>query len=198
MKYILKKLRVLLLIVALSVASIPIAHADEAKSDLIAEFTFKEESKHGVYRAQNGQYRSSATFEAKGGPYLEGVDSQGTLSYWGWSADEEVEQYWLMIVPTLGYKNLKLSSSQTSSGSGPKDFKIQASLDGTNWENIDDETLVMSKEKYTNESRLNQKELPSIFDNESLVYIRWKKHTAVSTSGETLEVMVQIELKKLK
>ncbi|CAM4208517.1 glycosyl hydrolase family 8 [Erysipelothrix inopinata] len=183
MKYILKKLRVLLLIVALSVASIPIAHADEAKSDLIAEFTFKEESKHGVYRAQNGQYRSSATFEAKGGPYLEGVDSQGTLSYWGWSADEEVEQYWLMIVPTLGYKNLKLSSSQTSSGSGPKDFKIQASLDGTNWENIDDETLVMSKEKYTNESRLNQKELPSIFDNESLVYIRWKKHTAVSTSG---------------
>lgn len=186
MKFILKKLRVLLLVITLSVTSIPIAYADEIKEDVIASFTFKDESNQGVYRAQDGKHRNATTFEAKGGAYLEGVDSQGTLSYWGWSAEQEVEQYWLMSVPTLGYKELKLSSSQTSSGSGPRDFLVQVSLDAVNWESITDENLVMSKETYTENSSLDRTSIPLKFENESLIYIRWKKNSSVSTSGSEI------------
>ncbi|MFN3800912.1 chitobiase/beta-hexosaminidase C-terminal domain-containing protein [Belliella pelovolcani] len=87
----------------------------------------------------------------------------------GWIT--EGERYWVVHVNTTGFTNLTLSSKQQSSNTGPRDFKVQYSLDGEIWVDIAGGAYTVANNFTT--GVLNKIALPSETSNKPLLLIRW-------------------------
>ncbi len=72
--------------------------------------------------------------------------------------------YWEVSLSTKDYQNITLSSKQYSSGTGPKDFKVQYSLDNTNWTDVPDGTVAVGNANWTTGGQLNNVPLPAEAD----------------------------------
>jgi len=89
-------------------------------------------------------------------------------SDWNGGADSK---FWQISFATTGMSNLKLSSAQRSSNTGPRDFKVQYSLDGSSWNDVTLASITVANNWTT--GVLNNVALPSACDNQALVYLRW-------------------------
>jgi len=61
-----------------------------------------------------------------------GNGSAGSLSSSAWA----IGDYYAFSVPTYGFHNIHVSCDQTGSNTGPKDFKLEYSIDGTNFTTV--------------------------------------------------------------
>ncbi len=110
------------------------------------------------------------------------TNSTGTVSYnsagggtqsisnSGWDSGSN-SKYWKVSFTTVGIKNLKLSSAQRSSGTGPKDFKVQYSLNDSQWHDVSGAVVTVANNFTT--GVLTNVTLPVECENKSLVYLRW-------------------------
>lgn len=89
-------------------------------------------------------------------------------SDWNGGADSK---FWQISFATTGMSNLKLSSAQRSSNTGPRDFKVQYSLDGSSWNDVSLASITVANNWTT--GVLNNVALPSACNNQTLVYLRW-------------------------
>lgn len=95
--------------------------------------------------------------------------------------------YWLATMSSKGFKNLKMTFSTRSSATGPRDFKIQYSTNGTTWYDANNPS-------YTIGSALNladpasqyAKSLPDGASNANLLYVRWLLASNTSANGGTI------------
>lgn len=84
----------------------------------------------------NGTYVAEATGGVQQGraeltSSINKVDASGNyITATGWDTGEE---YWLITVPKAGYENLELKFGCRSSNTGPGDFELQVSTDGSNF-----------------------------------------------------------------
>ena len=101
-----------------------------------------------------------------------------------------VDDYWQFQVSTLGFSNLGLSWDQASSSTGPKDFRLDYSLDGSSW------TTAMAYSPLVNgtpntpwtSSTYNPAytffyDFGGAVDNQSTVYLRLVDTSTVSEGG---------------
>ncbi|MCV4230919.1 glycosyl hydrolase family 8 [Virgibacillus sp. LDC1] len=147
----------------------------KAAEALIAEWVFKNKGEGGIHPATGGQNMSSSILQQVGG-YFEYYDSKAQdISYQGWD-NGQGKKYWLAMVSTSAYKNVKLSSEQSSSGSAPNDFKVQVSTDRTVWTDVPGGTVqmnIVSSYNCPNQSCiLRNIPLPNA-DDKQMLYIRW-------------------------
>ncbi|MFJ5717762.1 DUF4350 domain-containing protein [Neobacillus sp. NPDC093127] len=91
--------------------------------------------------------------------------------------------YWQVPFSTNGYKNITLSSKQYGSGTGPKDFKIQYSLDGANWKDVENGTVTIPAASTWVTTNVS---LPGDADNKDLIFVRWLKASETSISNGTV------------
>lgn len=102
--------------------------------------------------------------------YYQGSNESGSsISSVKWENGTDLK-YWQISFSSQGYKNLNLSSKQRSSDRGPRDFKLQYSLDETVW--VDAGLNILVKDNFTS-GVINSLSIPSACDNQSNVYIRW-------------------------
>jgi len=99
----------------------------------------------------------------------------------GWDNGMDIK-YWMISFTTEGYKDITLSSKQRSSNTGPKDFKAQYSLDGTNWVDIAPVTVANN---FTT-GVLTDVALPSACNNQYDVYVRWIMTSNTSVNNSTV------------
>ncbi|MGM1049788.1 MAG: glycosyl hydrolase family 8 [Bacillota bacterium] len=157
-----------------------------AAEAVIAEWVFKNKGEDGIHLATGGQYLSSSILQQSGG-FFENFDSKAKdISYQGWDKGEG-KKYWLATVSTSAFKNIKLSSEQSSSGSGPNDFKVQVSTDRTVWTDVPGGTVQMNTISSYNcpgqSCKLNKVPLPNADDKEML-YIRWLVNSNKATNSK--------------
>jgi hypothetical protein len=102
----------------------------------------------------------------------------------GWN-NPAPERFWKVSINTLGFENLSLSSKQQSSGTGPRDFKAQYSLDGSTWTDIPDATIIVANNLTS--GVLNMVSLPAEASNKSEIFIRWinTSRASVNIGGTT-------------
>jgi hypothetical protein len=101
----------------------------------------------------------------------------------GWDAGNGTK-YWQIDINTVGYSNLKLASAQRSSGTGPRDFKVQFSLNGgINWSDVSGASVTVGNNWTT--GVLSNISLPSTCDNQTSVRLRWimTSNTNVNTTS---------------
>ncbi|WP_298222611.1 YDG domain-containing protein, partial [Flavobacterium sp.] len=138
-----------------------------------------------------------AGIAANNGKTITTVGGVGTLTYnvtsgsttsaasgAGWNSGSGTK-YWLIDIATTGYSDLKLSSLQRSSGTGPKDFKVQYSVNGgTNWFDVTGSTVVVGNNWTT--GVLSDIALPSACDNQASVRLRWIMTSNTASSPGTV------------
>jgi hypothetical protein len=95
--------------------------------------------------------------------------------------NDELSKYWQIEVSTLNYKNLKLSSKQRSSGTGPRDFIIEYSLDGSSWNDVAGGEIIV-----TDTFASKEVELPAECEGKSPLYLRWLMASNTSVVGGTV------------
>ncbi|MFC5447546.1 S-layer homology domain-containing protein [Paenibacillus aestuarii] len=128
--------------------------------------------------ATSGVNKSSATLAVSGGRTIN-ISANSTIYAGGWNA---ANGYWQAQVSTLGYSQLTLSSRNYGTSTGPKDFKIQYSLDGTDFTDVPNGAFVQGS---TIADGVKDLVLPSAVDNQPAVYIRWLNYTTTSIGGGT-------------
>ncbi|MBW3468570.1 chitobiase/beta-hexosaminidase C-terminal domain-containing protein [Arthrospiribacter ruber] len=100
----------------------------------------------------------------------------------GWI--NEGERFWVVPVNSTGFSNLTLSSKQQSSGTGPRDFKAQYSLDGLVWTDIPGASITVANNLTT--GVLNKIALPSEASNKPLLLIRWLNTSDISVNDAAI------------
>uniref|UniRef100_UPI00286D3C63 beta strand repeat-containing protein n=1 Tax=Flavobacterium sp. TaxID=239 RepID=UPI00286D3C63 len=94
-------------------------------------------------------------------------------------------KYWQIDISTAGYSDLKLSSAQRSSGTGPRDFKVQYSVNaGANWFDVSGATITVGNNWTT--GVLSDIALPAACDNKTSVRLRWIMTSNTNVSGATV------------
>lgn len=158
------------------IAQVPEAQGTTTGSAItIASWVFSDEGDKDTFIATDGIYRQASIFRAEGGPTFEEVDNTTkALKYQGWD-NGTMKKYWLATVSTKGLKNITLSSEQTSSGSGPRDFKVQISSDGQQtWTDVDNSIIkVPGVKEYGPTSTLNNLPLSDAAKDKEQLSIRW-------------------------
>jgi hypothetical protein len=116
--------------------------------------------------------------------YYQGSSGAGSFSIHStkWNNGQD-QKYWQINLSTEGYKGLNLSSKQRSSDRGPRDFKLQYSLDDQTWVDAGIEILV---ENNFSTGVLNNILLPSACNSQSILYIRW----LVSSNVDVVETII--------
>ncbi|HQH19067.1 MAG TPA: M14 family zinc carboxypeptidase [Bacteroidales bacterium] len=101
----------------------------------------------------------------------------------GWSSGSGVK-YWTVSFLTTSYKNLKISSKQYSqSYAGPRDFKIQYSLNGSTYYDL---TTVPQVAANWTSGVVTNYPLPAVCENQSVVYLRWIMTSNTRVGGGTV------------
>lgn len=89
----------------------------------------------------------------------------------GWDEGLDVK-YWQVSLNSSGYGNLTLSSKQKSSATGPRDFKVQYSLDEIGWSDVTNGNIALSYQDYVL-GTISNLSLPSDCNNKVTFYLRW-------------------------
>lgn len=101
----------------------------------------------------------------------------------GWNSGSGSKN-WKVSFTTLNINNIKISSLQRSSNTGPKDFKVQYSLDNTVWTDATNAIITVAND-YTS-GVLTDIALPVVCENKSLVYLRWVMTSNMSVNNSTV------------
>lgn len=90
----------------------------------------------------------------------------------GWDDGMDVKA-WVIEISTTNFENLTISSVQQSGGNdpGPKDYKLQYSIESDNWADIPDGAILCENDWTT--SAVENLALPSECNNVELLKIRW-------------------------
>jgi len=94
---------------------------------------------------------------------------------------------WQIAFSTLNYEFLIISSKQSSGGNdpGPKDFKVQCSVDSMiNWTNVSNNPIVVANDWTT--GWYNNKPLPIVCSDQDLVFIRWIMNSDTASDSTIL------------
>ena len=95
---------------------------------------------------------------------------------------------WRIQLSTIGFSNLKLSSQQyVDNSSGPLTWKIQWSLDGSNWTDVSGGNITLTDGIWNNLTDLS---LPADINNQATVYIQWLYHTGTSQNEAGIDNII--------
>jgi hypothetical protein len=101
----------------------------------------------------------------------------------GWDSGALVK-FWQIDISTEGYGNITLSSKQRSSSSGPANFKVQYSIDGSVWTDVPGSDIVVA-ENFTS-GVLTDISLPVACNNATTLFLRWIMKDDVSVGGSAV------------
>jgi hypothetical protein len=116
----------------------------------------------------------------------------------GWSGGSG-NAGWSITVETTHYTNIKVSSRQQSSNTngtdfGPRDFKLQYSLDNSTWIDVTGGTAIVLNSEWNNSGLLPNLALPVECANQPAVYLRWIMRSDVATNGLAITATGQSDL----
>lgn len=144
---------------------------------VIAEWTFEYEQMTPTRALPVNQLSELELFGAS----LNGFTSDAANSN-GWDSFEEGANYWQIQISTENLEELRLSSKQYSSGTGPGQFLLEWGTDGEIWNTFGDTITV---ETNLTSGVLNEVSLPAGAENQPELYIRWVQASDLRSDGDT-------------
>lgn len=114
--------------------------------------------------------------------------STGTISSNGYNGEANI-CYWLITTSTKGFKDLVFNFNTRSSGTGPRDFNTEWSIDNASWNsfgNTNTTSPTTVKIESTNPVEQFGMVLPEEAENQDTLYIRIIKATENSEGGSTV------------
>lgn len=156
---------------------------EENQTVTLVEWDFNSESPIATNGVNNNVGQEFKLVGANPTGYVAGFGSGSrAINSNGWNSNED--NYWLAMFSTEGFENIKLSSKQYGSNTGPKDFTLEYSLDGQSWTDVPHTTIEVGN-NWTN-GVLSNVFLPLAVNDEDTIYVRWLNTSNVSVQGGTI------------
>ena len=109
--------------------------------------------------------------------------STKSASATGWDNGSGLK-YWKVELNSQGFESLVLSSKQYSSATGPKDFKVQYSTDGSSWVDVSGGDVTVAT-NFTTGIVLNLT-LPLAVNDQNSVYLKWVMTSDTAVDGSSV------------
>ncbi len=94
-------------------------------------------------------------------------------------------KYYVINFTTTDYENITVESKQRSSNTGPRDFKVQYSIDNTTtWADVPSSSITIGDNFTT--GILPTTALPTIANDQATVYLRWIMTSNISANNGTI------------
>jgi hypothetical protein len=98
-----------------------------------------------------------------------------------WYGAQNMSKYWNTEFSSIGFENLVLSWQQWGSNTGPRDFRVDYSFDGLNWNQFPNSAVAMTSPKSAGSFyNLN---MDSVFNNKPGVHLRWVMDSQFAIAG---------------
>ncbi len=161
----------------------------------IAGWDFENATKRSgglPYTADTGipANQNVAPLSVVGASYTAFVQGSGGMGTYAPNANDwtgSTDKYWQVVISTAGYNNLKFSSAQAGSGTSPRDFTVDYSLDGVTWTNVPGSNVTIGTATApTFTGFLTNIALPAACDNQPTLYLRWRRTGTTSVNGSTI------------
>ena len=128
---------------------------------------------------------SGRTISVSNGTIISSSGASGTDFSASTTAWTTANKFWEISVNTTGYKNIKVSSQQIASNTGPRDFKIQYKIGaGGTYTDVTGGTVLVAN-NWTS-GVVNNLALPAACDNQSAVFVRWIPTSTTSVNAGTI------------
>ena len=101
----------------------------------------------------------------------------------GWDNGVDTK-YWMVEFTTQGYKDIKVSSAQRSSSTGPRDFKLQYKTDGV-WTDVAGATNIVVTSDFLS-GVVNDIQLPADCNDKAIVNLRWVVTSTTAVNDGTV------------
>jgi hypothetical protein len=98
-----------------------------------------------------------------------------------WSNTDAGPCYWMVEISTTGFVSLEVSSRQYGSGTGPRDFRLEYSIDGFEWNAAAGGEITVGN-NWTS-GRVDGLPLPAVLEDRERVLLRWIITSDISISG---------------
>ncbi|MCL1982621.1 MAG: 5'-nucleotidase C-terminal domain-containing protein [Clostridiales bacterium] len=95
------------------------------------------------------------------------------------------DKYWMLAFPSKDFESMTVSLAQRSSGTGPRDFKLQYSVDGSTWKSVTSNTYDASVISTALAVTLNNVPLPAEANDLDKVYLRLLLASNISSRAGT-------------
>lgn len=134
--------------------------------------------------ATGGDYKALSELSCLFGTTAKTINySSGGANLSGWDAVADAK-YWMIKTSTKGMADLSLTWRMRSSGTGPRDFKVQYSTDSNTWTDVPNSSIqIPSAVAITLDSSLFTVALPSGAANKDTIYLRWLMTSNTQASG---------------
>lgn len=160
------------------------AIADESKIEFILG---SENCGSNIIQATYGDAQLSASADGINGEKIRwdtdvsipAPRMQGKNLATGWN----VGGYWMIKFSAKNLENITLSADMFSSGKGPKTFEMYYSINGTDFNKIDNSEVTLSK---TNRTVYNNFSLPDSINGEADVYIKLLINSEIGVNGNII------------
>jgi len=161
---------------------------------ILAKWTFETSvpANAGPHAAEEGSgsatgYHTS-TSVVYSNPVGNGSAESFSSNYW-----TTVGDYYQFQTSSTGYTGIEIKFDQTRSSTGPSDFEVWCSTDGTNWTTMTGYTVPAigwssSTPDATGTTTFGPYTAPAALDNQSTIYFRLNLKTAVTATGGTSRV----------
>ncbi|MFW5706533.1 MAG: T9SS type A sorting domain-containing protein [Bacteroidota bacterium] len=165
------------------VAEIMVEVVEVSQEVIIAGWNFPDDTQQADVGIEANIGKLISREPAFEGDYSYTAGATGSaISTTQWAEGEGVK-YWIVEISTIGYGNLTLSSKQRSSGTGPRDFKLQYRI-GTegSWTDLDGSEVTVDNNFTT--GVLSNFEIPAAANNKPFLFIRWIMDSNISVNEE--------------
>jgi len=185
-------------------ATFTITAVEPGPADTLANWHFEDAAKRALitdnatfisspYTADNGTAANVniAPIALGGTPvfpltngWVNGTGGAGTFAPNSNTWDQAGDKYWMVTISSANYENLKVSSKQMGSNTGPRDFQIEYSTDGLTWVPVGAPIVVLN-DLFTS-GVVDGLDLPSACNNQAALMVRWLNTSNVSINGGTV------------
>ncbi|GBG11238.1 putative metallophosphoesterase [Paenibacillus agaridevorans] len=171
-------LLVIMLLVSILPENLTVDAQEDSQNQLLAQWSFDKDTTRQPDQAveANSQATIETNADAVGVSTPAGHESPN-FGAKGFSASTVGQKGFTTTISTLGYENIRLSSKQRSSNTGPQYFTLQYRVDEENWKDVGDQYEV--KNNWTAGVR-SEVILPSAAADVANLDIRW----VVSQDGQ--------------
>ena len=154
--------------------------SDTVEEGTIAEWNYTKDTIPATLESCSAT-AGSGTLSISGAAYT-GYSGQGIAAN-NWT----VGGGWLISVNAADYKELKFSASMRSSGTGPRNFNLRYSLDGTSWNEIENSAVSFESDTKKVVKKYDNFSLPEELNGKNFT-LRVTMTDNASVKGEDVEV----------
>ena len=162
--------------------------AAPASADILAEWTFETSppTTAGPHAADSGS-GNALGFHAGSSTYSNPTGNGSTESFS--SNTWAVGDYYQFSTSSVGYSGIEFSWDQAGSNTGPADFELSWSTDGTNFTSLLNHVVPSGSFSSVSVNALFQNgpvAAPSALDNQATIYFRLTNSSTLSINGGTV------------